>query len=560
MPARAARAVAVADRCAHRSAQRRRAHGRPPEDGERRGPGDAVDRQAAERLRAPDGRGGAAAEPAVDRAAREAVALGARTAARRRPSRGGRCAADDCRRVAPERSERAARARAHDAVDGESGAGLQPAHTGSGLRPGEPVDGAAVDPVRSQRDLERRDARVGGLRGRRCTQARRATTADIHVRTDDNVPDVRALTTDSSRAGRVPCSSVTTRRVLVPVACALAVAAASVLVVAPAPSYDPWAWLLWGREVAGLELEPRGRRSSRCRSRCARCCRAARRGRAGGVGDRRADRRADRAVAGVPAGRELAGGRGRGVPRGGRRGLLRRLPRLRGRRRGDRLDDRPGAGGGGRLARGAAARGAGVRRGLRAAARRGVAVPARRGRGALAARPRTGRCWSPARSPCPRCGSCPEWLGSGDAPALGATGRGCRTPASRATEAVPAWPALREAARCRCGRCGLGALRGAAARALGRSLSRAGVDRARRRDGAGRLLGRAALLAAGGALLAIAGAAAVAIGAAARRGARSGWRSRSSRLAVALGPSSTGSTTCAASRRGSGAWRRTSSG
>jgi hypothetical protein len=25
-------------------------------------------------------------------------------------------------------------------------------------------------------------------------------------------------------------------------------------VVAPAPSYDPWAWLLWGREVAGLEL------------------------------------------------------------------------------------------------------------------------------------------------------------------------------------------------------------------------------------------------------------------------------------------------------------------
>src|SRR5215207_6310086 len=30
-----------------------------------------------------------------------------------------------------------------------------------------------------------------------------------------------------------------------------AVAAASLLVVAPAPSYDPWAWLLWGREVAG---------------------------------------------------------------------------------------------------------------------------------------------------------------------------------------------------------------------------------------------------------------------------------------------------------------------
>jgi hypothetical protein len=31
---------------------------------------------------------------------------------------------------------------------------------------------------------------------------------------------------------------------------ALAVAALSALVIAPAPSYDPWAWLLWGREIA----------------------------------------------------------------------------------------------------------------------------------------------------------------------------------------------------------------------------------------------------------------------------------------------------------------------
>ncbi|HYI98504.1 MAG TPA: hypothetical protein VEX36_02330 [Thermoleophilaceae bacterium] len=34
----------------------------------------------------------------------------------------------------------------------------------------------------------------------------------------------------------------------------LAVAALSLLVVAPAPSYDPWSWLLWGREIAGGEL------------------------------------------------------------------------------------------------------------------------------------------------------------------------------------------------------------------------------------------------------------------------------------------------------------------
>ena len=32
---------------------------------------------------------------------------------------------------------------------------------------------------------------------------------------------------------------------------AVGLAFASTLVVAPAPSYDPWAWLLWGREIAG---------------------------------------------------------------------------------------------------------------------------------------------------------------------------------------------------------------------------------------------------------------------------------------------------------------------
>jgi hypothetical protein len=42
--------------------------------------------------------------------------------------------------------------------------------------------------------------------------------------------------------------------VIRPVLAAAAVAALSALVVAPAPSYDPWAWLLWGREVAHLEL------------------------------------------------------------------------------------------------------------------------------------------------------------------------------------------------------------------------------------------------------------------------------------------------------------------
>jgi hypothetical protein len=38
---------------------------------------------------------------------------------------------------------------------------------------------------------------------------------------------------------------------------AVALAGLSLLAVAPAPSYDPWAWLLWGREVAGGALDTR---------------------------------------------------------------------------------------------------------------------------------------------------------------------------------------------------------------------------------------------------------------------------------------------------------------
>jgi len=52
---------------------------------------------------------------------------------------------------------------------------------------------------------------------------------------------------------RVRCSVVTWgpyRRL----AAAIVLAACSALVLAPAPSYDPWAWLLWGREVAELRL------------------------------------------------------------------------------------------------------------------------------------------------------------------------------------------------------------------------------------------------------------------------------------------------------------------
>ena len=46
-------------------------------------------------------------------------------------------------------------------------------------------------------------------------------------------------------------------RALAVVVAAVLVAATSAFVVAPAPSYDPLMWLLWGREVAGLELSTR---------------------------------------------------------------------------------------------------------------------------------------------------------------------------------------------------------------------------------------------------------------------------------------------------------------
>src|SRR5918999_360739 len=41
-------------------------------------------------------------------------------------------------------------------------------------------------------------------------------------------------------------------RVVVPTI--IVIALASLLVVDPAPSYDPWTWLLWGREVASGTL------------------------------------------------------------------------------------------------------------------------------------------------------------------------------------------------------------------------------------------------------------------------------------------------------------------
>src|SRR5262249_34090079 len=48
--------------------------------------------------------------------------------------------------------------------------------------------------------------------------------------------------------------AVAANRAVVLVAAALALAAISLVVVPGSPAYDPWAWILWGREVAHLDL------------------------------------------------------------------------------------------------------------------------------------------------------------------------------------------------------------------------------------------------------------------------------------------------------------------
>ena len=116
-------------------------------------------------------------------------------------------------------------------------------------------------------------------------------------------------------------------RALAVVVAAVLVAATSAFVVAPAPSYDPWTWLLWGREVAGLELSTRRGPGVQAAAggRRARCCRcSARAAPAAWVLVARAG-----AVLALwfafPA-RARAGGNPRRCPRRAGRGLLRRLP------------------------------------------------------------------------------------------------------------------------------------------------------------------------------------------------------------------------------------------
>ena len=269
---------------------------------------------------------------------------------------------------------------------------------------------------------------------------------------------------------------------------------------APAPGYDPWAWLLWGREVAGGALSTVEGPAFKPLPVAVCALLAPLGGAAPWLWVRaRAGRRRGRAVR-SPSGSagELAGGsaRARASLAGARRGCCGRRSRC-SRRRGPRRrwcsrsrSAARAAWRGGRLARSRSR----CAVGLRAAARRGVAVPAALAgvvalaRGArrtapllraLAAVARAGGVVRPgagsARATC--CARAP-------APAS-------RTPASPRSPTCPRWPSLRErAARCCCGRCGSGAACRRCATAAPRALVPAAAGAAWialvARDGAGR--------------------------------------------------------------------------
>jgi hypothetical protein len=67
-----------------------------------------------------------------------------------------------------EPSERTPRLRARDAVDGEAGSTLEAPDGRGRLRAADPVDRSEVEPLRAEGDLERRDPRAAGSRGRPC--------------------------------------------------------------------------------------------------------------------------------------------------------------------------------------------------------------------------------------------------------------------------------------------------------------------------------------------------------------------------------------------------------
>jgi len=163
VPAIAARPEAVAEhRCGHRPREgQRNRRRRSGERLERHRAGDAVRLQRRPVLEAAQGRVDPRAEDPVEVAGGEAV-LGEPELERRDvPAFLAEVELASPQPVAREAAEGLARLRADDPVDRDVGALLEAANCLRGARPGEPVDRALVEPMRTQADLKGGDARIG---------------------------------------------------------------------------------------------------------------------------------------------------------------------------------------------------------------------------------------------------------------------------------------------------------------------------------------------------------------------------------------------------------------
>ena len=108
------------------------------------------------------------------------------------------------------------------------------------------------DEVQREHDLRARPRRLGVGAAAAAHEQRREGEDDerAHARSPSSRPPF-----DGSTEAAYP-ARMKRPALIVPLA-AVVVAGLSLLVIAPAPSYDPWAWLLWGRELAGGTLDTR---------------------------------------------------------------------------------------------------------------------------------------------------------------------------------------------------------------------------------------------------------------------------------------------------------------
>ena len=173
----------------------RRARCRAAERRQRPGAGHAVGGEARPRLEAAQRGVGVRAEAAVERAGREAVGGEQELQRRDIPAAGAERQRPAPEPRAPAAAERAARARADHAVDGEAAAALELLHRGDGRRARHAVDAAGVEAAGAQRHLE------GGDVGRRVAVAVAGAASATAARAMTSSARATPKPTDGSATG-----------------------------------------------------------------------------------------------------------------------------------------------------------------------------------------------------------------------------------------------------------------------------------------------------------------------------------------------------------------------